>query len=103
MKILLRPLSGQTRLQVFYLEELMSRSVKKVPIIRHGKFDKTIRRWNNKKIRALDVNSNGDYKKIREKYGIYDDRYKSNLYKNCGKMYDGRPMTFEEIMEYWRK
>lgn len=87
----------------------MSRSEKKTPIIKCDKFDKKIKHWFNKRIRNTDLGDNSVYKRIYKKYGIYDDRYKSNLYK--GNRIDGIPtfyyskriMTIDEINEHWRK
>jgi hypothetical protein len=87
----------------------MSRSEKKTPIVKNDKFGNKTKRLLNKKIRKIDLGNNSNYKKIVHKYGLYDDRYKSNLYQY--RKIDGIPfyrwlkrrLTINEIMEYWRK
>jgi hypothetical protein len=89
----------------------MSRSFKKTPIMIYGKFCKDIKHWFNKKIRIMDIDDNGAYKKAKYKYGIYNDTYHDNLLKThkvdgiptrYGR-YSNEKLTIEEIDKYWRK
>ena len=86
----------------------MSRSEKKVPIIKYGGYGKYGKHWANKRVRHdYSITNGNNYRKLYESYDIFD--YRSNLYK--GNKIDGiptmywlnRPMTIEEINEYWRK
>jgi len=86
----------------------MSRSMKKVPIIKSGGYGKYGKHLANKKVRKFNYIANGNnYRKLFESWDIFD--YKSNLYKLDKK--DGIPvyhyskdkMTLNEIMHYWRK
>lgn len=86
----------------------MSRSEKKVPIIKQGGYGKLGKHLANKKVRNSEVSDNGNYKKVYDRYNIYD--IVNNLFKF--RKIDGIPrykygskrkLTIEEIMEYWRK
>jgi len=86
----------------------MSRSEKKIPIIKYGGYGKYGKHWANKRVRKVCSISNGNnYRKIYDSWDIYD--CKSNLYRI--EKVDGIPiylyskdkMTFNDIMEYWRK
>jgi hypothetical protein len=89
----------------FYREQNMSRSYKKVPIIKnHSRYGK---KQANKRVRHIDINSGNNYRKLYESLNIHG--HKSNLY--AADKIDGIPiyyrerekMTYNEIMEYWRK
>lgn len=85
----------------------MSRSYKKVPIMKYGGYGKLGKHWANKRVRKSDISDNGNYKKLYERYDIFD--VKDNLFRGpkrdgIPKMYfSNRLMTYNEIMEYWRK
>jgi hypothetical protein len=85
----------------------MSRSFKKVPIIKYGGYGKLGKHFANKRVRKNDIGDNGNYKKLYERYDIYD--IKDNLYRRHKYMgipcrwWSNRKMTIDEIMEYWRK
>jgi hypothetical protein len=90
-----------------FRRELMSRSYKKVPIIKYDEFGKKAKHWANKKVRYADLGDYGDYKKLYDQYNIYDQI--CNLYNEYN-MIDGIPvhidnskLTINEINEYWRK
>ncbi len=84
----------------------MSRSYKKVPIIKdYNRYDK---RQANKRVRHIDINNGNNYRKLYESLDIYE--HKNNLYTY--RKIDGIPylqygcgykLTYDEIMEYWRK
>jgi hypothetical protein len=85
----------------------MSRSFKKVPIIKYGDSSNG-KREANKKVRHIDIGNNSNYKKVYEKNDIWG-RY-CNLYEYT--KIDGVPtlfygysyrLTYDEIMKYWRK
>jgi hypothetical protein len=81
----------------------MSRSFKKTPMIKldNSSFGK---KQANKRVRKFDIANGSSYKKLYESYDICD--YKCNFYRTHGMTYDRlgqRPMTIEEINEYWRK
>lgn len=84
----------------------MSRSYKKTPIIKDNTYSKFGKKYANKRVRKSDLGNNGNYKKLYEQYDISD--FSFGLY-GCMKedgipiMYYGRKMTYDEIMEYWRK
>ena len=80
----------------------MSRSEKKTPIIKYGGYGKLGKHFANKKVRTIDIGDYSNYKKVYESWNIFDIKY--NFYKtHARKQYENRPMTIEEIMEYWRK
>jgi hypothetical protein len=87
----------------------MSRSFKHVPIIKDATCKKYGKKYANKKVRKIDIDSGGAYKKVYESYNICD--YSFSLF-NCDKKdaipvwgYSnyGDKMTYDEIMKYWRK
>jgi hypothetical protein len=84
----------------------MSRSFKKTPIIKDNTYSKLGKRYANKRVRKYDVDDGNAYRKIYEQYNICD--YSFGLY-GCRKedgipvYYQGRKMSYDEIMEYWRK
>lgn len=83
----------------------MSRSYKKVPIIKDR--NPYCKKCANKKVRKEEIDDGSNYKKVYESYNICD--YKFSLYNHI--KIDGIPiyywnskkMTIEEINEYWRK
>jgi hypothetical protein len=85
----------------------MSRSCKKVPIIKYGGYGKHGKHWANKRVRKVDLSDGNNYRRFYESWDIFD--YRSNLYRT--RKIDGIPiycwtnniMTFDDIMEYWRK
>jgi len=85
----------------------MSRSEKKVPIIKYGGYGKYGKHWANKRVRKVELSDGNNYRKIYESWDIFD--CKNNLYRTdkidgipkCH--YTNNTMTIEEIMEYWRK
>lgn len=85
----------------------MSRSYKKVPIMKYCGYGKLGKHWANKRVRKLDIGNNGNYKKVYDNYDIHD--HIANLYR--ADKIDGIPkyhcskqkMTYNEIIEYWRK
>jgi hypothetical protein len=89
----------------------MSRSFKHVPIIKYDEYGVRGKRWANKRVRHFDVGNFGNYKKLYDRYDIYDQI--CNLYNEYKKI-DGIPfyihgpehgsrLTYNEIMDYWRK
>ncbi len=82
----------------------MSRSFKKVPIIKDS--SQYAKRQANKKVRHSDISNFGNYKKLYEQWNISDWIYRLFKVKKIDSIpckYDGRKMTYNEIMEYWRK
>ena len=84
----------------------MSRSFKHTPIIKDDTCKKFGKKYANKKVRKEDVIDGNSYRKLYEQYNICD--YSFGLY-GCRKedgipvYYRGRKMSYNEIMEYWRK
>jgi hypothetical protein len=84
----------------------MSRSFKHNPIIKDDTRKKFGKKFANKKVRKIDLDSGNSYKKVYQSYDICD--YSFGLY-GCRKedgipiYYQGRKMSYNEIMEYWRK
>jgi hypothetical protein len=84
----------------------MSRSFKKVPIVKYGGYGKFGKQLANKKVRKIDLSDGNNYRRIYESWNIFD--VVSNLY---GGRIDGIPtywrsndkMTYNDIMAYWRK
>jgi len=85
----------------------MSRSCKKVPIIKYGGYGKYGKHLANKRVRHIELSDGNNYRRFYESWDIHD--YKSNLYR--ADKIDGIPryyysrtiMTIDDIMEYWRK
>lgn len=85
----------------------MSKSYKKVPIIKYGGYGKLGKHFANKRVRKNDIGDFSNYKKLYERWNIFD--IKDNLYRMM--TIDGIPyhrwlrrfFTIDEIMEYWRK
>lgn len=85
----------------------MSKSFKHNPIIKYGGYSKYGKHWANKKVRNfIDLSDGSCYKKLYCSYDICD--YRSNLYRTRKQdgipiYYIGNKMTYDDIMEYWRK
>ena len=85
----------------------MSRSFKHVPIIKDATCKKYGKKYANKKVRHVDIDSGSSYKKVYESWDIFD--IKDNLYRimQMDKIpyhkWLRRFFTIVEINEYWRK
>ena len=85
----------------------MSRSFKKVPIIKDGTCKKYGKRYANKKVRHIDIDSGCAYKKAFESYNICDYSYGLyGMHKEDGipvYHYSNTKMSIADILRYWRK
>lgn len=90
------------------LEDIkMSRSFKRNPIIKCAGLGKGGRKFANKRVRHdLEIGDGSNYKKLYDRYNIYDvitNLFRRKTVDGIPTMYSGRKMTYNEIMEYWRK